>query len=215
MLFGKVPFIYFFGATVLPKFYNFLYKVKYIGTENIPQEGAVIIASNHLNARDPIFLATPLKRQIHYMAKDGLFKNKFIGWVLRKAGAFPVARGTGGADALQEAYDILNDAGLLGVFIEGTRSKDGEPLKPKTGVSLLAYQTKATVVPVAITAKGGTLPLPYRKKPMIVSYGKPIAFEDLGMEDGTSMHYRRCAKLIMAEISKLREQSIAIMEAEN
>lgn len=210
----NIPLIYRMARYVLPLYYRWVYKLKIVGCENIPQNGPVILASSHVNARDPLFLGLGCKpRQVHYMAKASLFKNKFVGFILRYAGAFPVERGTGGEDALQEAYDLLNENRVVGVFIEGTRSKDGQLLKPKTGVSLLAYKTHATVVPVSIIGKGGTCPERFKNK-MMVNIGKPIDFEELNIPEESSMHFRRAAKLIMGKISELRDEAIEIMDKE-
>ena len=84
---------YFFWRAVLLPFFKLIYRMKYIGRENVPENGAYILASNHRLATDPIMLGMGLKRQVLFMAKEELFKNKFISWFLRKLGAFPVSRG--------------------------------------------------------------------------------------------------------------------------
>lgn len=204
------PFIYWFAHLVLPTYYKLVFHCAIRGKENIPKEGPVILVSNHVTARDPLFLGAASRRQIHYMAKASLFKNKFLAWIIRYAGAFPVERGTGDTDALQEAYRLLEEDRIVGVFIEGTRSKDGEPLKPKTGVSLLAFRTHATVVPVSIIAEDGTCPVPWKKK-MMVNIGRPVPFEELNIPEESSMHFRRAAKLIMEKIVALRLEAIERM----
>ena len=65
----------------------------------------MLLCSNHLAKRDPVLLGLTQKRQVFYMAKEELFRNKFLGALFRQLGAFPVSRGTGGEDALQNAYD--------------------------------------------------------------------------------------------------------------
>ena len=205
------PFIYYLGSLILPLYYKIVFGLKIEGRENIPAEGPVILASSHVSARDPIFLGCSTKRPIHFMAKASLFKNKFVSALIRYAGAFPVERGTGGSDALQAAYDLLESDRVVGVFIEGTRSKDGELLGPKTGVSLLAYRTHAPVVPVSIIAQGGKCPKAFGGKMRII-IGKPIPFEELNIPEESSMHFRRGAKLIMGHIKDLRDRAIEEMK---
>lgn len=207
----KAPFIYKLAGFILPTYYRLVYKCTVKGVENIPESGGVILASSHVSARDPLFLGSCVKRQVHFMAKASLFKNKFLSRLIRYAGAFPVERGSGGEDALSEAYKLLHEERVVGVFIEGTRSKDGELLRPKTGVSLIAYKTHATVVPVSIIAQGGTCPQKFKKK-MMINIGKPMSFEELNIPEESSMHFRRGAKLIMEKISALRDEAIAIMD---
>ncbi len=201
---------YIIGRSTLPYIWKLVYRCKVIGKENVPTEGSVIVASSHVSAADPILLPLVTKRQVHYMAKDKLFANKFIGAILRSTGAFPVSRGTGGEDALKEADALMNKKRLMGIFIEGTRSKTGELLKPKTGISAIAYNAKATVVPVSIIGEGGVPIKPFKKN--IIKVGKPIKFEDLGIDEQTGMHFRRGAKKIMTEITSLREEAIKLME---
>lgn len=208
---GKAPLVYKICAFWMPLYFKPIYRYKIKGMENIPKDGKVILVSNHTSANDPLILILASKRPLHFMAKAELFKSKFGGWFLRSAGQFPVARGTGGGDALQEAYDLVNSNEIVGVFLEGTRSPDGEPLRPKTGVSLVAYNTKATVVPVCITSEGGK-PLKAFKRKTFINIGKPIEFENLGMTEGTSMHYRRGAKYIMSKIKDLRAEAIELMK---
>ena len=205
------PFIYYLASVLLPTYYRLVYGLKVEGKENIPLEGPVILASSHVTARDPLFLGCSSKRPIHYMAKASLFKNRFLSAIIRHAGAFPVERGTGGTDALQEAYDLLEKDRIVGVFIEGTRSKTGELLNPKTGVSLLAFKTHATVVPVSIIGQGGKCPKAFGGK-MRIMIGKPIPFEELNIPEESSMHFRRGAKLIMGHIKELRDKAIEEMK---
>ena len=139
------------------------------------------------------------------MAKEELFRNKFLGGLFRMLGAFPVKRGTGGADALEDAYTLLEENGVVGVFIEGHRSKDGRLLKPKTGAALLAYKTKAPVVPVCITAGDGLQPGMFKRT--LIRFGKPISAQELNIQDDSSMQLRRASRTIMGRIAQLREES--------
>ena len=180
-------------------------RVKVGGAENVPQEGPVLLCSNHLAKRDPVLLGLCQKRQVFYMAKEELFRNKFLGGLFRMLGAFPVKRGTGGADALEDAYTLLEENGVVGVFIEGHRSKDGKLLKPKTGAALLAYKTKAPVVPVCITAGDGLQPGMFKRT--LIRFGKPISAQELHIQDDSSMQLRRASRLIMSRIAELREES--------
>lgn len=202
----KTMWLYAFGRFLLRLFYWPVYRIRVVGRENVPAEGPVLLCSNHVAMKDPIMLGVVQKRQVFYMAKEELFRNPFIGGLLRKLGAFPVKRGTGGTDALQEACDLLEENAVVGVFIEGHRSKTGELLKPKTGAALLRYRTKASIVPVCITAGDGKLPAPF--KTTMISFGKPIPEEILMMEDDSSMQLRRTSRVIMGEIAALRDTSL-------
>ena len=135
----RKTWLYLVGQIILWWYFHLVFRMKVVGAENVPQEGPVLLCSNHLAKRDPVLLGLCQKRQVFYMAKEELFRNKFLGGLFRMLGAFPVKRGTGGADALEDAYTLLEENGVVGVFIEGHRSKDGRLLKPKTGRHVQAH----------------------------------------------------------------------------
>ena len=181
----------------------FFYKVN--GKKNLPKDGAYIVCSNHLSNYDPVFLSVTQKRQIYYMAKVELFEKKFFAWLIRKLGAFPVTRGAGDGKAISEAEEIVKDGRLLGIFIEGTRSKTGEFLRPKSGASIIAYQMQVPIIPVCITPKDKKVKKFHK---VTISWGKPLTPEELGLKNGTPEEYRNASRRIMAEIKKLRENDL-------
>lgn len=127
------------------------------GAENIPDSGPVIMASNHQAAAETYVVPCQIRREVHWLGKDALFKGKgpagrFFAWLMRSVNVIPVDRsGTGkGRSALSAGISVLNDGKLLGVFPEGTRSPDGRLYKGKTGAVRLALATGAPIVPVAV-----------------------------------------------------------------
>ncbi len=171
----------------------------YVGRENVPKEGAFILASNHLKSTDPIHIGTAIRRQIMFMAKAELFKNPFANWFFTHLGAFPVERGKGDRSSIDHFEQILKDGYLMGIFIEGTRSKTGEFLPPKNGVSLIAYETKTPVIPVCVTNL---------KKRRVVHFGKPLSLEELGLENGKAREFRMASRKIMDHIKALRAEDL-------
>lgn len=186
-------------------FFKLKFRMKYIERENVPTEGAYILASNHTRAVDPIMLGMGLKREVLFMAKEELFKNKFVGWFLRKLGAFPVSRGKADTGSIRHFEKALEDGALMGIFIEGTRSKDGEFLPPKNGASLIAWDTKTPVIPVCHTKIG---------KQVWFHYGKPLSLDDMGFEKGGAREFRNASRTIMDHIKALREEDLAAAEAQ-
>ncbi len=198
--------LYAIGQFLLTLFYYPVFRLRVVGRENIPKTGPVLLCCNHMAKRDPVMLGVASRRQVFYMAKQELFQSKFLGRILRGLGAFPVRRGSGGADALADAYKLLDENAMVGVFIEGTRSKDGLLQRPKTGAALLAYRTKVPVVPACITAGDGGLPRKFKKH--VVVFGKPIPAEELRIPDDSSLQLRKASRVIMGEIAALREQTL-------
>lgn len=197
---------YFFWRVVLLPFFKLIYRMKYVGRENVPENGAYILASNHRLATDPIMLGMGLKRQVLFMAKEELFKNKVISWFLRKLGAFPVSRGKADTGSIRHFENALENGALMGIFIEGTRSKDGEFLPPKNGCSLIAWDTKTPVIPVCHTKIGSRT---------VFHFGKPLSLEDMGFEKGGAREFRNASRVIMDHIKALRAEDLANYEAKS
>ena len=186
---------------IFKPYYYLRYHLRYVGRENVPTEGRFILASNHLQSADPIFIGTAIKRQIMFMAKAELFQKNPSKWFLSKLGAFPVDRGKNDQTSVNHFKDVLNEGYIMGIFIEGTRSKTGEFLRPKNGVSLLAHDTKTEVIPVCITNL---------EKSKVIHFGKPLSLADMGLseEEVTVKQYRAASKIIMNHIKELREEDL-------
>lgn len=203
---------YFLARCVTAVLFKILFRYQVIGKEKVPQTGHLLVCANHSTMADPIFLGSAIPgRQMKFVAKAELFKNKIIGAFLASLGAFPISRGTGGAEGIQTAMRFLEEGQAVCMFPEGTRSKTGELLQPKNGAAMLAARTKCTILPVAITAQGGKRPKVFRK--MIIKIGDPIAYEALGFS-GTvgASQYRNATRVIFDSIRELREESLEIMD---
>jgi 1-acyl-sn-glycerol-3-phosphate acyltransferase len=120
------------------------------GGENIPLEGPVIIAPIHRSNIDFALSLFISKRKIFFMAKDGLFKFKPLGWLLLRLGAFPVKRGTADRESMAIAESVLAQGQALLMFPEGTRLSGRDVLPLRDGAMFIAARTQARVVPVGI-----------------------------------------------------------------
>ena len=182
---------------------KFIYRIEMIGQDNIPKSGRVILCPNHTSLMDPLLLATVVNRQVFFMGKEELFRNKFIARFLKVLGAFPVNRGKGDKTAISFAKNILRKGNVLGLFLEGTRSKTGDFLKPKTGASLIAFDTYTKIVPVCMCGEKDFKIKIFRKN--IIYIGQPLSLDDLGINDGTGKEFRNASRLIMEKIKKLKD----------
>lgn len=182
-----------------------IFRYKHINKNNMPMQGRYIIASNHLSGPDCIFVGIGQKRQIRFMAKAELFENKFLNWFFTKLGAFAVNRGKGDTGAINNAKEMIEDGDALGIFIEGTRSKTGEFLKPKSGAVMLAHQMDCKIIPCCISNKG-IKPSFWRRK--YVHYGDPVTVEELGVTKASPREYRDASRKLMEIIADLRKQDI-------
>lgn len=136
------------------------------------------------------------------MAKEELFKNYFIGFVLKRLNAFPVKRGFPDRKAIRKALKILNDNQILGIFPEGTRSQTGELQEPEPGVALLAARSDdVTMVPIAIRGN-------YKWFSRIeVVFGKPVKFFEYHSKGNrlNSQKLRKISIELFNEIPKLMQ----------
>ncbi len=170
---------------------------KYTNRNNLPKEGRYILAANHVSGVDPILVALGQKRPIRFMAKKELFENKFIGFVFDHLGTFAIDRSTKNDDALDFSSQIINNGDALGIFIEGTRSKTGELLRPRSGAVMLAHQNNCKIIPVSVTHRDE------KKKPftkMYITFGEPVTVEELGIKEGTPREYREASRNLMSLI---------------
>ncbi|MCX7772168.1 MAG: 1-acyl-sn-glycerol-3-phosphate acyltransferase [Clostridia bacterium] len=160
--------LYRVGQFIFWLYFTLFYRVKMIGSQNIPKTGPVLIYANHPTALDMFLIAYKVKRPIHYMAKVELFKNPIVAFLLRGVGAFPVSRGKGDVGSVKTAFRLLQEGKIVGVFPEGTRTPKKDPKKRKAGAALLAVHTNAPIVPIGI---GGRIK-PFSKVEIIV--GEPF-----------------------------------------
>ncbi|AQL30345.1 1-acyl-sn-glycerol-3-phosphate acyltransferase [Prochlorococcus marinus str. XMU1401] len=134
---------------VLP-IYKFVFRGQLIGRENIPQKNSYIMVSNHGSLLDPPLLGHALRRNISFMAKAELFKIPVLGFIIKACGAYPVKRGIVDKNTIKTACKKLSNENCIGIFIDGTRQKNGRVNKPKQGAALLAFKNQKLLLPVAI-----------------------------------------------------------------
>jgi len=161
---------------VLP-IYKFVFKGQLIGRENIPQKDSFIMVSNHGSLLDPPLLGHALGRNISFMAKAELFKIPFLGFIITACGAYPVKRGIADKNTIKIACKKLSNDNCIGIFIDGTRQKNGRVNKPKQGAALLAFKNQKLLLPVAIVNSCRLIRfkffIPLFSK-IVIKVGKPV-----------------------------------------
>ncbi|KGG01250.1 MULTISPECIES: lysophospholipid acyltransferase family protein [Prochlorococcus] len=161
---------------VLP-IYKFVFRGHLIGRENIPQKNSFIMVSNHGSLLDPPLLGHALGRNISFMAKAELFKIPLLGFIIRACGAYPVKRGIVDKNTIKTACKKLSNDNCIGIFIDGTRQKNGRVNKPKQGAALLAFKNQKLLLPVAIVNSHRLIRfkffIPLFSK-IVIKVGKPV-----------------------------------------
>ncbi|MDC3148701.1 1-acyl-sn-glycerol-3-phosphate acyltransferase [Prochlorococcus sp. AH-716-I05] len=157
--------------------YKFVFKGHLIGRENIPQKDSFIMVSNHGSLLDPPLLGHALGRNISFMAKAELFKIPFLGFIIKACGAYPVKRGIADKNTIKIACKKLSNDNCIGIFIDGTRQKNGRVNKPKQGAALLAFKNQKLLLPVAIVNSHRLIRfrffIPLFSK-IVIKVGKPL-----------------------------------------
>ena len=137
-----------------------LHPTKMEGVEKLPERGA-LLCPNHSSNWDPVLLGLrlPVNYRLHVMAKEELFQNPILGWIIRKLGAFPVSRGGNDINTVRTAMQAIKDGDNLLIFPEGTTVHDGIgyvdglPAHAKAGVAMIGVRTGAVLVPVFMDGK--------------------------------------------------------------
>ncbi|MDC3134763.1 1-acyl-sn-glycerol-3-phosphate acyltransferase [Prochlorococcus sp. AH-716-J09] len=157
--------------------YKLVFKGHLIGRDNIPQKDSFIMVSNHGSLLDPPLLGHALGRNISFMAKAELFKIPFLGFIIKACGAYPVKRGIVDRNTIKTACKKLLNDNCIGIFIDGTRQKNGRVNKPKQGAALLAFKNQKLLLPVAIVNSHRLIRfnffIPMFSK-IVIKVGKPI-----------------------------------------
>ena len=195
-----------------------VYRPTVTGRENVPREGAVLFASNHLSFMDSVVITIIAPRDVRFLAKDEYFtgtglKGRVSKSFFESIGAIPVDRAsaTAAQDSLERGREVLEAGGAFAIYPEGTRSRDGRLYRGRTGVAWLALTTGCPIVPVALSGTENLQPdgarVP-RVTPVGIRFGEPIDATPYG-DAASARSRRRLTDDVMAAIGALSGQEPA------
>ncbi|MFJ9041740.1 lysophospholipid acyltransferase family protein [Streptomyces sp. NPDC102406] len=201
---------------ILGPLLRLMFRPRIEGLEHIPDEGAAIVAGNHLSFSDHFLMPAIIKRRITFLAKAEYFtgpgiKGRLTAAFFRSAGQIPVDRSgkEAGQAAIREGLGVLGRGELLGIYPEGTRSHDGRLYKGKVGVAAMALKAQVPVVPCAMIGTFEAQP-PGQKIPnmrrVTIRFGKPLDFSRYAGMDGEKAILRAVTDEIMYAILDLSGQ---------
>jgi 1-acyl-sn-glycerol-3-phosphate acyltransferase len=187
---------------------DILHPVSVEGMEKLPKSG-VLLCPNHASNWDPILVALklPINYRLHIMAKEELFHNRLLGWILRKVGAFPVSRGNNDINTVRTAMQAIKDGDNLLIFPEGTTIHngvgyiDGLPPHAHGGVAMIGVRTGAKLVPVFVD---GEKKLFHRTR---IIFGEPYEYQITGRR-GTSEEMQKIADGVLEAAYALGGQAV-------
>lgn len=180
-----------------------IWRFKRTGEHNIPSSGGVIIASNHKAYIDPPLLAAASKRELYFLAKKELFKNRVFDWFFKNLNAVPISRGTFDREGLKRAVDILKKGKALVLFPEGKRIRNGTFGEPKLGVGKIALEAKVPIVSAYIFGSNFFFRSILKNKRVCVNFGPPIHPEWLKKIPKDKNGYKMVVQEIMERIKSL------------
>lgn len=214
---GRQGWAWTLGLVIIKPLLLLTTRRRWVDGEKIPAQGGVLLVVNHISEVDPLTVAHLVwdhGRIPRYLAKDGLFRNKFLGFFLRSAGQIPVFRETRAAvGAFDAAVAAVNAGKCVVVYPEGTITRDPDlwPMVGKSGAARIALATDRPVIPVAQWGAQDLL-APYSKKPSLfprklitMKVGDPVDIEDLG-DDLSPANVGVATERIMDALTALVEE---------
>lgn len=184
--------VYKITAYLFYIYFKIYYNIEIEGIENIPHKGSLVVMANHVSYLDPPVVGVVLTRQVHFMAKEELFENPLFGYLLKKIGAFPVKRGRPDTKAIKHAFNILQNNEVLGLFPEGTRSKNNKLKKAKSGAIMIPLKKKSPILPIGIK---------YKNTKLKVSIGKPFNLKEFYNRKLNKEELEKAGETIMNKIA--------------
>jgi 1-acyl-sn-glycerol-3-phosphate acyltransferase len=174
-------------------------------SQRVPS-GKLILAPNHASFMDHFFCAAFIRRHVQFMAKSQLFTNPVLSWIISHGGVFPVLRGRGDEDAFKTAFAVLDRGGVVGMYVEGGRSRTGEVgTEARAGVGRLALESGAPIVPVAILGSHQVRNWKRGRLPKVrVLYGEPMHFERV--PGSTREQQQAVSDQVLARIQELHAE---------
>jgi 1-acyl-sn-glycerol-3-phosphate acyltransferase len=188
------------GRTLLSAATRAIVPMKAYGKERVPREGGLVLAFNHLSWVDVPVFGTLCPRRIVYLAKIEAHEVPGLGEFIRAMGTLAVRRGESDREAVRLAREAVRRNEALGMFVEGTRQRSGEPGRALPGAAMVAIQEGVPVVPGAIYGSFEWRPGNFH--PVSVAYGEPMRFDHLPR---SSKGYREATAEIEVEIRRLWE----------
>jgi 1-acyl-sn-glycerol-3-phosphate acyltransferase len=187
---------------------NFVGKVAFdfrvYGRENLVEDGAAILASNHQSYLDPPCVGMACRNEIFYLARNTLYQRPLVGPLLKRLNTVPVDRDRGDVSSIKTIIRLLKSGHRVIIFPEGTRSTDGKLQPARAGLGMIIAKTLAPVVPVRVFGSFDALPRTggIKFRPVSVVIGKPMRFSEDDVKGDRDV-YQILSNRVMEKIASL------------
>jgi len=138
-----------------------IYRVRVKGTANIPRNGPVILACNHVSFVDPLIVGGMVRRPVRFVMYHKIYNIPLLKFIFKTSKAIPIASRKEDPAVLEAAYEriheVLREGDVLGIFPEGRITDDGEIGEFKPGIDKIIAEQAVPVVPMALCNLWGSL----------------------------------------------------------
>jgi 1-acyl-sn-glycerol-3-phosphate acyltransferase len=196
--------LYRIGYTLCNLVGKVAFDFKVYGRENLIEDGAAILASNHQSYLDPPCIGMACRNDIYYLARNTLYQRPLIGPLLKRLNTVPVDRDRGDVSSIKTIIRLLRSGHRVIIFPEGTRSSDGQLQPARAGLGMIIAKTLAPVVPVRVFGSFEALPRVggLKLRPVSVVVGKPMRFSEDALKGDRDV-YQKLSDQVMEKIAGL------------
>lgn len=205
----KIKILYYSGWFVTRLLTKLFFRIKVSGWEHVPKQGGFIFATNHKSNFDPPLVGSWIPRQVYFLAKKELFKNKFFGWVITRTNSLPLNRGAIDRKAIEMCVEVIKQGYGVTVFPEGTRSKTDEFLPPKPGIGLIAKQVDCPIVVAYLHGSNRFKDCFWGRTRLSLTFGPMISAEWVKSIKAEKDGYAQIAAEVMNRIAQIRAETMA------
>ncbi|NJK27607.1 MAG: 1-acyl-sn-glycerol-3-phosphate acyltransferase [Coleofasciculaceae cyanobacterium SM2_3_26] len=165
--FTNLMLYHLFKWSVVSPMLHLYFRGRIYGAERVPQQGGLVVVSNHASYFDPPIVSNCIGRPVSFMAKEELFRVPILKQAIALYGAYPVKRGASDRTAIRSALERLAQGWATGIFLQGTRTEDGRITDPKLGAALIAAKANVPLIPISLLGtesilQNGSFPRPVR-----------------------------------------------------
>jgi cytidylate kinase len=207
--FASMRFLYRISHAAVRIFWRILFGLRIMGAENLGYRECSVFASNHLSYADPLVAGCGLDREVAFVAKKELFRNRLFGWLIRTYNAIPIDRDEIDRAALKRISSELASGKSILMFPEGTRSRDGSIGELKAGLGFIALHNGAAVVPMHVSGTNDLYGCFLRKRRLEVRIGPPIRMPEGYRPRDRKNEYRILSAMVREEMRMLKNESEA------